>query len=92
MPRLTKRSSVTIPPPLPQRGSEEATETTLCTVEEKPLEKSEPIMGWCINGCKMAAFSWVTKMCYKCHRLETRGEVWDDDEKKWIKVPERRKK
>lgn len=96
MPRLVKRSPVTPPKPLPQRGKEneetsETSGTTLCKFEDKPPEKSDPILGWCKNCTRNAAHSWIDKLCYRCHK-EANGFVFDDETKRWTKKPERKRK
>jgi len=91
---MTKRKAPVEPPkPLPQRGSEESEssqETTLCkgTAEDQGLAKKEPyepILGWCINGCKRAAYSWVDKLCYGCHNHE-QGLYLDSDSKRYVPI------
>lgn len=89
--KLAPRTIASPPKPLPQRGHEEETETTLCTVEETPKEKYEPTLGWCMNCSRHAAHSAVDNLCYNCHK-EANGFEFNDETKRWVKVPERKKK
>lgn len=92
MARLVKRTPVEIPKPLPQRGQEEDSGTTLCKgADETPHEKSEPMLGRCKNCEKCAAHSWVDKLCLNCHN-EASGLVFDDEQKSWVKFPAKKGK
>ena len=88
-PKLTQRTPVETPKPLPQRGKEvEEPYTTLGKGSEEdqhPRQKSEPLLGMCAKCGQHAAHSWVDKLCYICHKL-AEGLVWDEDQKKWIKT------
>jgi hypothetical protein len=81
--RLTKRIAADTPKPLPQRGAVEEPETYLEKGVESKASNSEPLLGRCKN-CNHAAYSWVTKLCYSCQKIED-GFVFDDETKRWVK-------
>lgn len=90
MARLIKRTTEP-PKPIPP-CSEEDTKTSLCEgTEEMSQVKSSPLLGWCINCECHAAHSWVDKLCYRCHN-ESLGLIFDDEEKRWVKSPEKKRK
>ena len=87
--RLTKRTAVEAPKPLPARGKEEEPETTLGKGPESVAGKFEPLIGWCAN-CEKPANSEFDHLCYNCHK-DAEGLEYDEETKLWIKKAKRRK-
>lgn len=75
--RLTKRTIVKEPEPVEPY-------TTLVEGPEPVIEKSEPLLGMCIQCGICPADSWVDKLCYRCHRLAA-GFVFDPEQKRYVK-------